>query len=140
MDLFASRVSHRFPQYMSWKTELGERCLSNIIGSQVFLCFSSFCTHRTDFSESKSGSVSDAQNNSRIAKFWGNTGKMSVKYPLLLPALKNLLQNPVRKVNIFAIYSSLRLVVSTISGRTYLLKEYQKGFPTLSQAIWNIFD
>ena len=61
--------------------------------------------------------------------------KMSVKNPLLLPALKDLLKDPAGKLNPLVIQNSLRLVAWTISGRTYLQKEYQKGLPTLSQAI-----
>ena len=40
-----------------------------------------------------------------------------------------------RKLNSLIIQNSLRLVAWTISGRTYLQKEYQTGLPTLSQTI-----
>ena len=40
-----------------------------------------------------------------------------------------------RKLNTIVMQNSLRLVAWTISGGTYLHKEYQKGLPTLSQTI-----
>ena len=61
--------------------------------------------------------------------------KMSVKNPQLLPALKDLLKYPAGKLSPLVMQNSLRLVAWIISGRTYLQKEYQKGFPTLSQII-----
>ena len=50
--------------------------------------------------------------------------KMSVKNALLLPALKDLLKDPVGKLKPLAMQNSLRLVAWTISGRNYLQKEY----------------
>ena len=61
--------------------------------------------------------------------------KMSVKNPLLLPALKELLKDPAGKVNPLVIQNSLVLVAWTISDRTYLQKEYRKGLLTLSQTM-----
>ena len=66
--------------------------------------------------------------------------KMSVKNQLLLAALKDLLKDPAGKLNPLVIQNSLRLVVWTISSRTYLQKEYQKWLWTLSQTIGNIFN
>ena len=60
---------------------------------------------------------------------------MSVKNPLFLPVLKDLLKDPAGKLNPLIMQNSLRLVAWTISGRTYLEKEYQKGLLTLSQTI-----
>ena len=60
---------------------------------------------------------------------------MSLRKLLLLLALKDLLEDPAGKFNPPVIQNSLRLMAWTISGRTYLQKEYQKELPTLSQAI-----
>ena len=46
----------------------GQGCFSDILGSQVCVCFSPFCTHRKGSSESKSGSVSNAHNNPSMAR------------------------------------------------------------------------
>ena len=61
--------------------------------------------------------------------------KMSMKNPLLLTPLKDLLKDTAGKLNTLVMQNSLRLVAWTISGRTYLHKEYQKGLPILSQTI-----
>ena len=46
----------------------GQGCFSDILGSQVCVCFPPFCTHKKGSSESKSGSVSNAHNNPSIAR------------------------------------------------------------------------
>ena len=61
--------------------------------------------------------------------------KITVKNQLLLPALKDLLKDPAGNLNPLVMQNSLRLVVWTVSDRTYLQNEYQKGLPTLSQTI-----
>ena len=92
------------------------------------------CSHRKGSSESKSGSVSDAHNNPSMARptMVSRVFKMSVKNPLLLPALKELLKDPAGKLNPLVIQNSLVLIAWTISDRTYLQKEYRKGLLTLS--------
>ena len=95
------------------------------------------CSHRKGSSESKSGSVSDAHNNPSMARptMVSRVFKMSVKDPLLLPALKELLKDPAGKLNPLVIQNSLVLVAWTISDRTYLQKEYRKELLTLSQTM-----
>ena len=46
----------------------GQRCFSDILGSQVCVCFPPFCTHRKGSSESKSGSLSNAHNNPSMVR------------------------------------------------------------------------
>ena len=46
----------------------GQGCFSNILGSQVCVSFSPFCTYRKGSSESKSESVSNAHNNPSMAR------------------------------------------------------------------------
>ena len=64
---------------------------------------------------------------------------MSIKNPLLLLKPQNLLKDPAGKLNSLIMQNSLQLVAWTISGITYLQKEYQKGLPTLSQTIGEYF-
>ena len=64
--------------------------------------------------------------------------KMSLRNPLLLAALTNLLNNPAEKLNIFVMQNSL--VVWTSSSKTYLQKEYQKGLPTYHKQEEDIFN
>ena len=64
--------------------------------------------------------------------------KMSIRNPLLLAALTNLLNDPAEKLNIFVMQNSL--VVWTSSSKTYLQKEYQKGLPTYHKQEEDIFN
>ena len=140
MDLFASRVSHQLLQYISWKIYpfRQDRDAFQISWAHKFVyTFPLFAPIRR---------VLQKVNQDQclmliITPAWPGQPwfpellKMSVKNPLLLPALKDLLKYPAGKLNPLVIQNSLRLVAWTISGRTYLQKEYQKGLPILSQAI-----
>ena len=46
----------------------GQGCFSDVLGSQVCVYFSLFCTHRKGSSESKSGAVSNAHSTSSLAR------------------------------------------------------------------------
>ena len=138
VDLFASRVSHQLPYYTSWKTDPfspGRDAFQISWAHKFVYAFPPFALI---------GRVLQKVNQNQCLMFiitpaWPGQPwfpgflKMSVKNPLLLPALKDLLKDPAGKLNPPFIQNSLRLVAWTISGRTYLQKEYQKGLPTLSQ-------
>ena len=115
----------------------GQSCFSNILASQVYLCFSPFCTHSTGFSESKQDLCLVVTITPAWTGPWNFLGplKTFVKYPLLLPALKDLLKSLAGKLNPLLMQNPLQLMGWKISGRTYLQKEYQRGLPTLSQTI-----
>ena len=68
MDPFAWRVSHQLPKNMSVPFQSGQRCFSDILGSQVCICFSSFSTHRKGIMESKSGLLSNVHNNPSMTR------------------------------------------------------------------------
>ena len=63
------------------------------------------------------------------------TSKMIAKKPTTPTSTQDLLKDPAGKLNPIVMQNSLRLVVWTISDRTYLQKEYHKGLPTLLQTI-----
>ena len=69
MDLFSSRIHTNYPSTCLGKSSLSVRtgCFPDILGSQVCVCFHPISTHRNGFSKSKSGSVSNAHNNSSMA-------------------------------------------------------------------------
>ena len=108
-----------------------------LLGSQICRYFSHFCTYRKGFQKVNQDQCLILI----ITPAWSGQPwfpellKMSVKSPLLLPALKDLLKDPAGKLNPPVIQNSLRLMAWKISGRTYLQKEYQQGIPTLSQTI-----
>ena len=58
---------------------------------------------------------------------------MSVRNPILLPQVKDLLTNPSEQNYLLIENQSMRLVAWTVSGKTFLQKEYQKGLQTLSR-------
>ena len=140
VDLFASRVSHQLPHYISWKIDpfsQGRDAFQISWAHKFVYAFPPFALI---------GRILQKVNQDQclmliITPAWPGQPwfpgllKMYVKNPLLLPALKDLLKDPAGKLNPLVIQNSLRLVAWTISGRTYLQKEYQKGLPILSQTI-----
>ena len=112
-------------------------CFSEILDSQVCVCFSPICIHRKGSPESISGSLSNAYNNPSMARptMVSKTSKMIAKKPTTPTSTQDLLKDPTGKLNPIVMQNSLRLVAWTISDRTYLQKEYHKGFPTLLQTI-----
>ena len=64
----------------------GQGCFSDILGSQVCVCFSPFCTHRKVSSQEISGSVSNAHNNpsmvrpTMVSRTFGNVCKKSTAF------------------------------------------------------------
>ena len=126
MDLFASRVSHQFPQYISWKIDpisQGKHAFQISWAHKFVYAFPPFPPFGS--SESKSGSVFNAHNNPSMARptIVSRASKSVCKKPTTSTSTPLVIQN------------SPRLIAWTISGRTYLQKEYQKGLPTLSQTI-----
>ena len=140
VDLFASRVSHQLPHYISWKIDpfsQGRDAFQISWAHKFVYAFPPFALI---------GRILQKVNQDQclmliITPAWPGQPwfpgllKMSVKNPLLLSALKDLLKDPAGKLNPLVIQNSLRLMAWTISGRTYLQKEYQKELPNLSQTI-----
>ena len=140
VDLFASRVSHQLPHYISWKIDPFSQ------GRDAFQISWAHKFVYVFLPLALMGRVLQKVNQDQclmliITPAWPGQPwflglfKMFVKNPLLLPALKDLLKDPAEKLNPFVIQNSPRIVNWTISDRTYLQKKYQKGLPTLSQAI-----
>lgn len=118
----------------NWPFWSGQGCFSDSLASQICVCFSLFAL---------TGRVLQKVNLDQclmliITPAWpvqpclSGLLKMFVENWLLLLALKNLLKDPVGKLNPVVMHNSLRLVVWTILSRTYLQKEHQKGLTTLS--------
>ena len=65
MDLFASRISHQLPQYMSWKTDSFSR-LQDALNSNLDICFPLFCSDRQGFEKGTTGArFNDNNHNSK---------------------------------------------------------------------------
>ena len=122
MVLFTSRMSHQLPQYMSCKIDLFSQ------GRDVFQNFPPFALIRR---------VLHKVNQDQYLMFiitpaWPGQPwfpgllKMSVKNPLLLPALKDLLKDLAGKLNLLVMQNSLRLMAWTISGRLTCRRNSEK--------------
>ena len=57
--------------------------------------------------------------------------QMSIKNPLLLSSISNLLIGPNKKNNQLIEKQNLQLLAWTVSGKHYLQKDYQKSLPSL---------
>ena len=108
----------------------GQRCFSDILASQVWLCFTPFFIHSKGSSESKSGPLSNSHNNPNMARPTMVGLKMSEKITILLTALKSLTRDSAVQLNALLMKNSLLVVAWTISDRVYLQKKFQKGLPT----------
>ena len=140
MDLFASRVSHQLPQYISWKIvpfSPGKDTFQISWAHKFVYSFPPFCTYRKGSSESKSGSASNTHNNPSMARptMLSRAFKNVYEKSTTFTTTQRSTERYCRKLNTLVMQNSLRLVAWTISGRTYLHKEYQKGLPILSQTI-----
>lgn len=58
--------------------------------------------------------------------------EMSIRHPLLLPTTRDLLKNPKGEIHPLVQNKSLRLVAWTVSGKSYLQKEYQQELQSSS--------
>ena len=138
VDLFASRVSHQLPTYMSWKLDPFSK------GKDAF---QSSWTHMRGYAFppfSLVGRVlSKVQRDQAtlilITPAWQTQAwyprvlQMSVRKPLLLPQTQNLLTGPNREKHKLVKNGHLQLLAWTISGKNYLQKEFQQKLPCLSQ-------
>ena len=78
----------------------GQGCFSNILVLQVYLCFSSFCTHRTGFSEKKPRSTSNAHNSpsmTRPTEVSGTSENVCEK-PTISPNIQSSTERSYKKV------------------------------------------
>ena len=58
---------------------------------------------------------------------------MSIKNPLLLPSVPDLLIEPNKQNHQLIENQNLQLLAWTVSGKSYLQKDYQKSLPSLLQ-------
>jgi len=59
--------------------------------------------------------------------------EMSIKHPLILPDIPNLLTNPLGEIHPLVKNKTLKLVAWTVSGKSYLQREFQEGLQISSQ-------
>ena len=140
MDLFALRLSHHLPDNMSWKINpfsQGKNVFQISWDRKFVYDFPTFALiERVLQKVNQHQCLMVITTPAWPGQPWFvGLLKITVKNQLLLPALKDLLKDPAGNLNPLVMQNSLRLVVWTVSDRTYLQNEYQKGLPTLSQTI-----
>ena len=124
INLFVSRVSHQLPQYISWKIYPFSQDRDAFQISWIHKFVYAFPPFELI------GRVLQKVNQDQclmliITPAWlgwpwfPGLLKVSLKIPLLLPALKDVLKDQTEKLSPLVMQISLRLVVWTISDRTY---------------------
>ena len=140
IDLFASRVSHQLPQYMSWKIDpftQGKNVFQISWARKFVYAFPPFeLVGRVLQKVNQDQSLMLIKTPTWPGQPWfPGLLKLTVKNPLLLPVLESLLKDPAGQLNPLLTQNSVWLVAWIISSRVYLQKEYHEGLPTLSQTI-----
>jgi len=137
IDLFASRISHQVPRYMSWKHDpysIGRDAFQapwKDLQAYAFPPFSLIPRVLKKIQDEKATLL-------LITPAWQTqawypwTLQLSIRNPILILKEKHLLLNPMQEVHPLVITKSLQLVVWTLSGNSFLQKEYQKKLQNLS--------
>jgi len=137
MDLFASRLSHQVPSYLSWKVDPFSRgrdafqhCWTHLKG----YAFPPFCLigrvlQKVQLDQATLIMITPAwQSQSWYPKLL----QLSIQNPILIPQCKDLLINPEGMQHPLAFHQKLQLVIWTVSGKQARAKSYQKTLPNLS--------
>jgi len=138
IDLFASRVSHQLPAYMSWKLDPFSK------GRDAF---------QVQWTEMEGYAFPPFSLITRVLKkvqvefatvllitpvwqtqpWYPKALEMSIKNPILIPKQRDLLLNPDREAHSLVESNSLQLAVWAISGKVCLQRAFQQGLQNLSQ-------
>ena len=138
IDLFASRLSHQVPRYMSWKLDPFSQGRDAFQKSWKFLEAYAFPPFALIPRVLKKIQVEKATL-LLITPAWQTQAwypkilQMCVKNPLLIPKRKNLLLNPDQVVHPLIENRTLQLVAWTVSGKDLLQKAYQRKLSPSSQ-------
>ena len=139
VDLFASRLSHQLPGYMSWKPDpesLATDALAQDWSELFPYAFPPFCLIGKTLQKIRKDKV----NLILITPVWVMQPwyplllEMSIRNPLLLPNLQDLLQNPRREYHPLITNSSLRLAAWMVSWDPKQCLSFQQQLPHLSKA------
>ena len=138
VDLFASRLCHQHPRYMSWRPDpqsIATDALHQDWKNQFCYAFPPFSLigrvlRKVQKDQTKLIIVTPAW---QSQSWYPTLLKMAIADPFLLPKHQKILLNPEGKIHPLVQNSTLRLVAWLVSGKTYLQREYQKGLLTLSQ-------
>ena len=138
MDLFASRVSHQIPQFMSWKPDQfssATDALSQDWGSLFPYAFPPFCLIGRALRKMLKHRISMII----VTPVWTSQPwyplllDLSIQNRILLPQEQNLLLNPRMKIHPLLENRTLRLAASLVSGNHQQQTKFRQQLPLLSQ-------
>ena len=136
IDLFASRISHQIPKYVSWLPD-PEAWKVNAFSFNWDLkgiyCFPPFCLisrilHRLTLQQSTMTIITPRWEQ---RPWYPQIMELLVELPILLPLRKDIVQNPVNGKVMTCV--NLNLMACTISGRNSDRMAFLKKLETLSQ-------
>lgn len=138
IDLFASRLSHQVPRYMSWKMDpfgLGKDAFQIDWQFQEAYAFPPFCLiprvlKKVLVEKATILLITPAW---QTQAWYPSILQMSVQNPLSIPKTRNLLLDPDQKVHPLVKNQSLQLVAWNVSGKNWLQKGFQKTLSLSSQ-------
>ncbi|XP_057299486.1 uncharacterized protein LOC130630105 [Hydractinia symbiolongicarpus] len=138
VDLFASRLFHQVPSYMSWKPDpgcLAVDALQQPWGNHYPYAFPPFSLLGRVLAKVRREEVCMILITPawQTQTWYGLLLEMLVTNPLLLPQSLSLPTNPQGKSHPLLENRTLRLVAWTISGKFWRVREYQEKLQSLSQ-------
>ena len=138
IGLFASRLNHQLPKYMSWYLDPGSCAVESLQHSWrnfYWYAFPPFCLigkvrAKVGKDQSLLLIITPAWQTQRwFAAFLA----MSVQHPIILPNLATLLQGPQGQMHPLQEDNQLHLVAWKVSGKLWKVRQYQNLLPHLSQ-------
>ena len=137
VDLFASRINHKLPSYVSWKKDAMAWKIdafsirwSNIY-SYVFPPFRLIlrCLQKIDLEEADCVIIIPVW---KSQVWFTKLISLLVDVPVLLPRKSNLLHHPLQTDNAHPILSHSHLAACRLSGKSFKVQAFQRTLSTLS--------
>ena len=140
IDLFASRLNHQLPKYMSWHPDPGSCAVDSLQHSWRNLYGYAFPPFRL-IVKVLDKAMKDQPLLLVITPAWQTQPwyavllSMSVQHPIILPNLTTFLQGPQGQKHPLQEDNQLRLVAWKVSRKPWKVREYQNLLPHLSQIL-----
>ena len=140
IDLFASRLNHQLPKYMSWHPDQGSSAVDSLQHSWRNLYEYAFppfyLIGKVIAKVRKDQSLLLIITPAWQTQPWHVASlSMSVQHPIILSNLNTLLQGPQGQKHPLQEENQLCLVAWKVSGKPRKVKEYQNSLPHLSQIL-----
>ena len=124
VDLFASRLNHQLPQYITWRPDPFSQGTNAMHQdwSQNYLYASPFLPYEQNFTvgQERTPSMLLITPTWPTQPWYSSLPQMSLETPVIHPRISSLLKDPLWKEHPLITNKTLRLAVWKISGRDYL--------------------